>query len=184
MCRVFEEPLWDPDESLAELLTHQYDVSGSKLDATYLLVLNHLLPKALSQKQKDKLVEGFQPVIGAIMVLESPLPVPTLAKLVNALESRINFRLNLLHSVLNVLDDKSLPIRLFHLSERFLAAASANTVMVWETTNFELCHTPEDDSEQVHTLLFSPDNRLLECRYESDMKSGMLSAGRSCACEN
>lgn len=41
ICRISEDPYWDPDDSLAEILAHRYD--GSKLDGTYLPELDRLL---------------------------------------------------------------------------------------------------------------------------------------------
>ncbi|KAF7502641.1 hypothetical protein GJ744_005416 [Endocarpon pusillum] len=41
ICRILEDDQWDPVDSLSEILTHQTD--NSKLDGTYLPVLNRLL---------------------------------------------------------------------------------------------------------------------------------------------
>ncbi|KAJ5125302.1 hypothetical protein N7526_007479 [Penicillium atrosanguineum] len=70
ICRIFEEPDWDPRDSLTEIFMHQND--QSKLDGTYLPVLDRLLNRQYG-KQKEKLVSEFQQVIGAIVILESPL---------------------------------------------------------------------------------------------------------------
>ena len=115
ICRIFEEPDWDPMDSLTEILTHQND--QSKLDGTYLPVLDRLLSRQ-HNKQKEKLVSEFQQVIGAIVILESPLSIKSLSKLLGLSERLIHLRLSSLHSVLKVPDDTSIPIRLFHLSFR------------------------------------------------------------------
>lgn len=115
ICRLFEDSTWDPADSLAEILTHQND--ESKLDSTYLPVLDRLL-YGQHGKRRDKLISEFQQVVGAIVTLESPLSVISLAKLLDLPESRIQLRLNPLHSVLRVPDDETIPIRLFHLSFR------------------------------------------------------------------
>ncbi|OOQ86570.1 WD domain protein [Penicillium brasilianum] len=115
ICRIFEEPDWDPIDSLSEILARQND--QSKLDRTYLPVLDRLLGRQ-HEKHKGKLVSEFQQVIGAIVTLESPLPVPSLAKLLDLPERLVRLRLDPLHSVLRVPDNETVPVRLFHLSFR------------------------------------------------------------------
>jgi hypothetical protein len=115
ICRIFEEPDWDPIDSLTEILTRQND--QSKLDKTYLPVLDRLLSRQ-HEKHKEKLVSEFQQVIGAIVTLESPLSVLSLAKLLGLPERLIHLRLDPLHSVLRVPDNETVPVRLFHLSFR------------------------------------------------------------------
>jgi hypothetical protein len=115
ICRIFEEPDWDPRNSLTEILTRQND--QSKLDRTYLPVLDRLLGKQ-HEKQKEKLVSEFRQVIGAIVTLESPLSIPSLAKLLYLPERLIRLRLDPLQSVLRVPDNETVPVRLFHLSFR------------------------------------------------------------------
>lgn len=115
ICRILEDPDWDPMDSLTEILTRQND--QSKLDRTYLPVLERLISRQ-HEKYKDKLVSEFQQVIGAIVTLESPLSVPLLAKLLDLPERLIHLRLAPLHSVLRVPDKETVPVRLFHLSFR------------------------------------------------------------------
>jgi hypothetical protein len=115
ICRIFEQPDWDPMDSLTEIFTHQND--QSKLDGTYLPVLDRLLSRQHG-KQKEKLVSEFQQVIGAIVTLESPLSVASLSKLLGLPERLIHLRLNPLRSVLRVPDNETVPVRLFHLSFR------------------------------------------------------------------
>lgn len=115
ICRLFEDPNWDPIDSLTNVLAHQYDQSN--LDRTYLPILNRLL-NGQNERQKRQLVQEFQQVVGSIVVLESPLSVTSLSKLLRLSERSIQLRLKLLHSVLQIPTDRNLPIRLFHLSFR------------------------------------------------------------------
>ncbi|KAJ5819507.1 hypothetical protein N7474_005098 [Penicillium riverlandense] len=115
ICRIFEDPDWDPEDSLAEILTHQND--GSKLDGTYLPVFNQLL-NGHREKHTKQAVQEFQQVVGAIVILESPLSVISLSRLLGLPERLVHLRLNRLHSVLSVPDSETLPVRLFHLSFR------------------------------------------------------------------
>ncbi|KAJ6058362.1 uncharacterized protein N7446_007945 [Penicillium canescens] len=70
VCRVFEDPQWDPVDSLTEILTHRSD--GSQLNGTYLPVLNRLINNQ-NGKRKKQLIQEFQEVVGTIVMLESPL---------------------------------------------------------------------------------------------------------------
>ncbi|KAJ5814286.1 NACHT and WD40 domain protein [Penicillium pulvis] len=115
ICRIFEDPYWDPDESLAEILRNQYD--SSKLNTTYLPILDRLI-KGQSEKQIKKMAKEFQQVVGAIVTLESPLSINSLSKLLELPKGRISLRLDPLHSVLNVPDDQNMAVRLFHSSFR------------------------------------------------------------------
>ncbi|KAJ5947417.1 hypothetical protein N7466_000432 [Penicillium verhagenii] len=115
ICRVFEDPDWDPQDSLPEILAYQHD--ESKLDGTYLPVLNRILRRQ-SEKQRQQLVQEFHKIVGAILILENPLSVTSLSRLIEVPERTIYLRLNSLHSVLSIPDDKDSPVRLFHLSFR------------------------------------------------------------------
>ncbi|KAJ6054864.1 NACHT and WD40 domain protein [Penicillium canescens] len=115
ICRILEDPLWDPMDSLAAILERQND--ESKLDGTYLPVLNRLLNRQ-SEKQKARLVQEFHQVVGPIVILENPLSVISLSRLLGIPKRLIYLRLNLLHSVFSVPDNETFPVRLFHLSFR------------------------------------------------------------------
>lgn len=107
ICRIFEEPDWDPAESLTEILAHQNN--RSKPDGTYLPILDRLLRRQ-HQDQKQLLVSQFHNVIGAIIILESPLSINSLSELLGVSGKLIHLRLNPLHSVLRVPQDDSTPI--------------------------------------------------------------------------
>lgn len=115
ICRMFEDPNWDPVDSLTEILGYRHD--KSQMDRTYLPVLDRLLI-GQTEKQKKQLVEEFQQVIGSIVILEEPLSVISISKLLNLPERLIQLRLKPLHSVLKIPTDRKLPVRLFHLSFR------------------------------------------------------------------
>ncbi|KAJ5150914.1 NACHT and WD40 domain protein, partial [Penicillium canariense] len=115
ICRMFEERDWDPVDSLSEVLTHQDD--RTRLAGTYLPVLDRLLRRQ-NKNQKEQLVSQFHQVIGAIVILESPLSIDALSKLLGISQRLIHLRLSPLQSVLRVPDNDTTPIRLFHLSFR------------------------------------------------------------------
>lgn len=113
VCRIFEDPDWDPVDSLTEILTHQY--SESKLDGTYLPVLDRIFNRQ-SVSQQGKLIQEFQQVVGATVLLESPLSVSSLSKLIGLDQTSVYLRLLPLRSILHISLDA--PVRLFHLSFR------------------------------------------------------------------
>lgn len=115
VCRVLEDPQWDPTDSLANILANTNE--GSQLDGTYVPVLNRLLSKQ-NEKQQRRLVQEFRKVVGSILLLESPLSVASLSSLLGLPKSLVNLRLSSLHSVISVPEDPTLPVRPFHLSFR------------------------------------------------------------------
>ncbi|KAJ6004705.1 hypothetical protein N7540_013074 [Penicillium herquei] len=114
-CRLLEDPHWDPDASLAEILAHQDD--GSKFHGTYLPVLDRLL-QGQEKRREIKLVQEFHKIVGTIVMLESPLSVSSLSNFLDIPKETICRRLSSLHSVLNIPKDLNRPVRIFHLSFR------------------------------------------------------------------
>ncbi|CAG8235214.1 unnamed protein product [Penicillium salamii] len=114
-CRVFQDYRLDPEASLAEILAHKND--GSGFDATYRPVLDRLLRGQDGGKQR-RLVQEFHETVGAIVMLESPLSVVSLSRLLDLSEKQIYTTLNSFHSVLNVPNELTQPVRMFHLSFR------------------------------------------------------------------
>ncbi|KAJ6070586.1 hypothetical protein N7467_011905 [Penicillium canescens] len=114
-CRLLEDPHWDPDASLAEVLAHQND--GSKFHATYLPVLDRLL-RGQEKRRERQLIQEFHEIVGIIVMLESPLSVASLSTFLHLPKEIICRRLSPLHSVLNIPSDLNRPIRSFHLSFR------------------------------------------------------------------
>ncbi|PYH97121.1 WD domain-containing protein [Aspergillus ellipticus CBS 707.79] len=114
-CRVLEDHRWDPIDSLKEILEHQHE--NLQLSGTYLPILKRILMDPSPQRQ-NKLVQTFRQMVGVIVVLESPLSITSLSKLIDIEERNVRIILDLLHSVLNIPHDTSKPVRLFHLSFR------------------------------------------------------------------
>lgn len=115
ICRVLEDPQWPPEDSLKEILSHQSD--NSNLDATYLPVLNRLLANQ-AKSRKDTLVREYRMVIGVIIMLETPLAIAPLSRLIGISQNLLCTRLDSLHSVFSIPTDGSKPVRPFHLSFR------------------------------------------------------------------
>ncbi|KAJ5520270.1 WD domain protein [Penicillium fimorum] len=115
VCRVFEDHNLDPVQCLSEIL--RYKNQESKLDGTYLPILGRLASK-YDGARKKRVIQDVQEVVGIIILLESPLSVVSLSKLMGISTMSITARLSSLHSVLNIPSDETLPVSLFHLSFR------------------------------------------------------------------
>lgn len=116
-CRLLAEPDEDPAESLDTLLKHRLE--ASQLDRTYLPVLDRLLLNK-TERQQEVIASDFRVVVGAILLLSEPLPIPALSRLLDVTETKVFARISRLHSVLDVPSpgDSSRPIRALHLSFR------------------------------------------------------------------
>ncbi|KAF1947569.1 hypothetical protein EJ02DRAFT_507982, partial [Clathrospora elynae] len=116
VCRYVGAKGGDPEDHLNKVL--QYPKAAfSQLDRMYLPVLDQLL---IEQEERDKQdwLHVFHGLVGSIVILESPLSVGPLARLLQVPQKQVERRLDALHSVLSVPDNKDSPIRLLHLSFR------------------------------------------------------------------
>ncbi|GAP85276.2 putative vegetative incompatibility protein HET-E-1 [Rosellinia necatrix] len=117
-CRfIGESRLGHPKDQLQKILEHRTKSQESKLDATYLPILNQLLA-GFSDSETSKILDLFKHLVGSIVILENPLSASALASLLNISQNNINSHLSWLHSVLSIPSSPHDPIRLFHLSFR------------------------------------------------------------------
>lgn len=114
--RVFEDPIWDPQDSLENFLDHP-DRQSSQLSGTYLPVLERLTA-GQGERQVLQLVNEFQNVVGPILILQNSLPIMSLAELLNIRETAVQTRLNTLQSVIRMPREAEEPVKLFHQSFR------------------------------------------------------------------
>ncbi|KAB8230209.1 WD40 repeat domain-containing protein [Aspergillus alliaceus] len=102
------------------------DSEYSKLTSIYSPVLEH----AVSQKEPTELrfwMDDFRRIVGAVVLLFSPLLSVSLAKLICFDKTKVQGRLSSLQSVVSVPKDSDAPIQLLHLSFReFLVDRSAS----------------------------------------------------------
>ncbi|PZD23658.1 WD40 repeat protein [Pyrenophora tritici-repentis] len=116
VCRYVGTKGGDPEEYLNKVL--QYPKAAfSQLDRTYLPVLNQLLGEQ-EERDKEDWLQVFRGLVGSIVVLESPLSIGPLARLLQVSQKQVERRLDALHSVLSIPNDELVPIRLLHLSFR------------------------------------------------------------------
>jgi hypothetical protein len=116
VCRYIGTKGSCPEEYLNKVLQYQKS-TFSQLDRTYLPVLDQLLIEQ-EEDDKDMWLQAFQELVGSIVVLESPLSVVSLACLLQIPQTQVECRLDSLHSVLSVPNNRDVPIRLLHLSFR------------------------------------------------------------------
>ena len=116
-CRYIGDERDNPKKRLEIFLQYQTANQVSRLDKTYLPILNHLFDDE-DELDKERRTSEFREVVGSIVILESPLSIPSLANLLNIPKDNISCRLDLLHSVLNISADEDMPVRLLHLSFR------------------------------------------------------------------
>lgn len=119
-CRFIADISWDPAERLSEIIEgHSSDGEpATYLDEMYEQVLESSLMSGRDAAETAKLCNRFKEVVGTIVVLFDELSVPPLAELLSRRASWVRRCLVNLHSVLNVPDSTSSPIRLLHPSLR------------------------------------------------------------------
>jgi hypothetical protein len=102
----------DPEGQLSMLLTRQPNSSNDlyELDDLYLYILNSAKP----QRNADSWLDRFRKIVGAILVLQTPLPAFALAKLLDQAPNSIKSTLANLHSILAPLDKGSALIYKVH----------------------------------------------------------------------
>ncbi|KAH8705549.1 putative WD-repeat protein [Talaromyces proteolyticus] len=156
VCRILEDRQWNSVDSLNEILAHQNE--DSRLNGTYLPILNRLFI-AQSGKRREQLIAEYRDVIGAIVMLESPLSAIGLSKLLSMTQRFINIRLDSLHSVLHIPRDDTMPVRLFHLSFRdfLLDVATRERTPLWI------------DGEAVHEKLTTRCLETLRCHLRRNI---------------
>ncbi|KGO35946.1 NACHT nucleoside triphosphatase [Penicillium expansum] len=162
VCRTFGDDNWDPMESLTEILMHQDE--ESKLAPTYIPVLKRFLNNQ-SEKQKKRLVEEFQVVVGAIVTLQSPLSITTLSRLIGLSEELISLRLSPLHSVLRVPKNKTTPSNESQEISEFLLDAKRFILK-----NRQMA---DDAPLQLYSsgLVFAPKMTTIRRRFEKEIPS-------------
>ena len=129
-CRYIGDRRDNPKKRLEIILGYR-KAKASKLDLTYLPILNHLFDEE-DEEDRERWACEFREIVGSIVVLETPLSTASLARLLHIPKEDINCRLDSLHSVLSVPDRDGVPVRLLHLSFReFLVDASKKKSPFW-----------------------------------------------------
>ncbi|KAF2177552.1 vegetative incompatibility protein HET-E-1 [Zopfia rhizophila CBS 207.26] len=116
-CRYIADRRDNPKKRLEVVLQYQSATQVSKLDRTYLPILSQLFDDE-DEADKQRRTSEFRDIVGSIVVLESPLSISSLARLLQISKEDVRCRLDSLHSVLSIPDSEDVPVRLLHLSFR------------------------------------------------------------------
>ncbi|OQD94123.1 hypothetical protein PENSOL_c028G00811 [Penicillium solitum] len=112
--RQLEYPYSPAELILDDILANRY--KSSKLAAIYQPVLNRFLDHP--DHPKANLIEEVRLIIGAIVLLEDPLPIDSLAKLIDVSHQIVDKNVRSISSVIMVPQRADEPVRTFHKSFR------------------------------------------------------------------
>ncbi|OCK73088.1 HET-domain-containing protein [Lepidopterella palustris CBS 459.81] len=115
-CRYIGDERDNPRKRLDVVIGYQKS-KASKLDKTYFPILNQLF----DDEDKDDLerrTSEFREIVGSIVVLESPLSIVSLERLIDIPKEDISCQLDSLHSVLSIPVNEEMPVQLLHQSFR------------------------------------------------------------------
>ncbi|QYS92872.1 hypothetical protein H0G86_000264 [Trichoderma simmonsii] len=141
----------DPQRQLQRVLQYETKATRSRLDASYLPILDQQLD-GLSNSEKAEVAEEFQTIVGTIIILANPLSITALSPILDMSKDVISNRLEMLHSVLDVPSSLDMPVRLLHLSFRdfLLDPDKRDTTSLWV------------EERQAHTKMADHCLRLLD----------------------
>ncbi|CAH0058448.1 unnamed protein product [Clonostachys solani] len=115
VCRfVSDRRIGSPEEQLAKIVNFSSGNEASKLEGIYLPILRQTLA-GLSVAEHDIALSDFRSIVGTIILAYTPLSARGLANILQMSEGKVESRLDLLHSCLNVPPEPELPVRLLHL---------------------------------------------------------------------
>ncbi|KAF2230083.1 hypothetical protein EV356DRAFT_454615, partial [Viridothelium virens] len=129
---VGDRRLGDPTDLLEAVLEHKIASDPSKLEGTYLPVLDRFLIN-LSHRDQENVLVRFKQIVGTIVILKDPLSMQSRERLLSISTRDVKCILDLLHSVLNVPTNTDSPIRLLHASFRdfLLDTSQRNRCPFW-----------------------------------------------------
>jgi hypothetical protein len=119
VCRfVSDRKAGSPEKQLQLFLDYKSSERvSSKLGVIYLPILEQTVSE-LSSAERAEALTDFRLIVGTVVLLFEGLPVGSLTNIIKRPLARIEERLDLLHSVLNVPSSPEIPVRLLHLSFR------------------------------------------------------------------
>jgi len=135
-----------PEEQLSLILSAtKSSLSATEhLDGIYTALLQHSVLGKRGFQECEQLAGRFRQVVGSIVVMFNTMPARNLAQLLQIPSKTISRTLDSLHSVLNVPENESQPVRLFHLSFRDFLLDSQRC----SDSRFQI------DEKERHTSLF------------------------------
>jgi hypothetical protein len=139
-----------------------------ELDQIYAKILSDSIRGDYDEDEKKEVFELFRKIVGAIVILFNPLSAAALSELLNKQRLEVSQILSNLHSVLEVPEYNTYPIRLLHPSFRDFLVSK------------ERCQDPQlwVDETQMHLDLAMNCLRLISSRLKRDI-CGLHSPGAS-----
>ncbi|KAF3183253.1 hypothetical protein TWF788_005641 [Orbilia oligospora] len=123
ICRFLDDRRFRPDVQLSNLLGCESGpiIMEANSDKSLQWTYRHILTQSLAgttRFQRATIIREFKGIIGIIVLLEQPLSLPCLSRLISMDRKDVETRLEGFHSVLNIPTDPDGPIRTLHLSFR------------------------------------------------------------------
>jgi len=118
--RFIRDGIDGPEEQLSLILssTKSSLSTTEHLDGIYTTLLQHSVLGKRGYQECEQLAGRFRQVVGSIVVMFNTMPARNLALLLQIPFKMVSRTLDSLRSVLNVPENESQPVRLFHLSFR------------------------------------------------------------------
>ncbi|WXC64721.1 hypothetical protein SNK03_010532 [Fusarium graminearum] len=107
----------NPQARLQTVLDQERSGHRSQLEQTYAPILRSQISDLPKQERKE-VIRDFKVIVGSIVTLASPLSVTALSRLIDVVPDTVDERLDVLHSVLSIPPERTMPVRLLHLSFR------------------------------------------------------------------
>jgi len=116
--RFIEDRIDGPEEQLSLILNAtKSTLSATKhLDGIYATALQHSVLGQWDYQECEELTGRFRQVVGSIVVMFNTMPARNLAQLLQIPFKTVSRTVDSLRSVVNVPENESQPVRLFHLS--------------------------------------------------------------------
>jgi len=145
--RFIQDGIDGPEEQLSLILSASKSSRSvtKHLDGIYTTLLQHsVLGKRGDEQECEQLAGRFRQVVGSLVVIFNTMPARNLAQLLQIPPKMVSRTLDSLRSVLNVPENESQPVRLFHLSFRDFLQDSQRC----RDSRFQI------DEKQTHIRLF------------------------------
>ncbi|KAK6510684.1 hypothetical protein TWF506_009786 [Arthrobotrys conoides] len=117
LCRFIGDQRFSVHQRLENVLKLRNASFASKLDQTYRPIFDQILADT-DKTEEDELIQGFQEIIGTIILLESPFGLSSLSIFLNIEAEQLCCRLHQFQSVIKIPDDLCTPLQIYHLSFR------------------------------------------------------------------
>ncbi|KAK6511579.1 hypothetical protein TWF481_000494 [Arthrobotrys musiformis] len=117
LCRFIGDERFSIHQRLENVLELSNTPFVSKLDLTYRPVFDQILADT-DKTEKEELIQGFQEIVGYILLLESPFCLASLSIILDRGVDALLRQLGQFQSVINIPDDLQTPVQIYHLSFR------------------------------------------------------------------